>query len=86
MERSALCRHGGEADNVTEVDGDRVEGLRLHALARGEAVRHRPATTAPCTQPTRTAARRRITQLHLPLRQSHAATCKLRYKTTYIRH
>lgn len=28
----ALSRQGGEADDITEVDGDRVEGLSLNRL------------------------------------------------------
>lgn len=33
LQRSALSRHGGEADDVTEVDSDRVKGLGFHSLA-----------------------------------------------------
>lgn len=32
LERCTLCRHGREANNIAEVDGDAVEGFSLHRL------------------------------------------------------
>ncbi len=40
LERSTLGRHFGEANNVTEIDGDSFVGFRFDAPPSGESLSH----------------------------------------------
>jgi hypothetical protein len=40
LERSTLCRHFGEANNVTEIDGDSFVGFRFDAPPSCESLSH----------------------------------------------
>lgn len=44
LQRRAFRRHGGEADDIAEVNSDGIKGFRLHALAGCEATGDWPAT------------------------------------------